>query len=182
MQVEEARLKTWWYLILALGPNRRALFTQVRVPLPFPLLPFLWDKGCPVIQDGLWLFHCTNYIGTIFLSCPGLTPPSITQVCIPFLLLCLGLDPKLDTSQLASLIAESGVAIDVQSPSKSRSNSGGVSAKGRLFAMVISANMSQFPVSTPTLRMLLTGCHAIMQFTGNQESVEGSLIQLGECR
>jgi len=81
VSVEEACIKTWWHLILTLGPSRYAYFNQVGV--------VLGPGGSRIVCD--WLCVVCNL-----------------QVCIPFLMLCLGLDPKSDLSQLPSLFEESG--------------------------------------------------------------------------
>ena len=92
-------------------------------------------------------------------------------------MLCLGLDPKSDLSQLSSIITEArpnSVLSSNESPDGAPALTNGVAA--------ISSKGSGHPaVTTPTLSILLTGCHAILQFVGSKESIPGSLIQSGTC-
>ena len=120
----------------------------------------------------------------------------ILQVCIPFLMLCMGLDPKLDIGQLSSVIggcgigssplprepAKEGALQDAQLSSGQVNGDSGRGGGGRVLSALLSGSGSgQLSGATPTLKMLMTGCQAIMLFTGNNsETLPDSLIQSGK--
>lgn len=93
-------------------------------------------------------------------------------------MLCLGLDPKSDLSQLSSIITEArpnSILSSDESTEDTPAQTNGIATKP-----AISSKGSGHPaVTTPTLSILLTGCHAILQFVGSNESIPGSLIQSG---
>lgn len=101
-------------------------------------------------------------------------------------MLCLGLDPKSDLTQISSILAESecnfGPPESDQDSNHTAGQANGVSVKPRLLMAIISASKGsgQYPMTTPTLTMVLTGCHAILQFVGNREVIPGSLILSGD--
>jgi hypothetical protein len=156
-QVELARLQTWWHLIGKLGASKEALFHQV---------------------------------------------------CIPFLLFCLGVDPKLDLSALPSILAD--VASRNHTPAtpngtphlnqvtqnkenvptsgrptgqeKTPSGQGlGSLRAGRLLALLSTSLSSsgkksdRYP-NTPKFSVVLSGCHALLQFLGFEGKLQGSLL------
>lgn len=122
-------------------------------------------------------------------------------------MLCVGLDPKSDINQISSFIAENGTnlgsLLDSYSTPQSNPNStlpsprnglaedsvhssartNGNAAKPKLLDAVINAmkGEGQLVVTTPTLAMFVTGCHAILQFTGSKMVVPDSLVESGEC-
>ena len=134
-----------------------------------------------------------------------------TQVCIPFLLFCLGVDPKLDLSALPSILAE--VASKNHSSStpngtphlnqvsqnkenlptsgrptgqeKALSGQGlGSLRAGRLLTLLNSSQSSSGKKSdrystTPHVSVVLSGCHALLQFLGFGGKLQGSLLDAG---
>lgn len=119
-------------------------------------------------------------------------------------MLCLGLDPKSDLTQLSLILAESvsssvprvchpvqdttytsgqanGVAVQDTALTSGQAN--GVASRPRLLAAMLSSmgGSGQPPVATPTLTMVLTGCDAMLQLIGSEEeAIAGSLIQSGD--
>ena len=153
------------------------------------------------------------------------------QVCIPFLFFCLGVDPKLDTTRLPTILADLGsrppasAAPLPPSPlqhkpapdergslgSLGKENVPKVSqdgathlgssvgqdklsetqdASGLRAGRVLSLLATPFAMgnkrradryqSTPKLSLVLSGCHAVLQFLGETDSIQGSLLETGE--
>lgn len=118
---------------------------------------------------------------------------------------CLDLDPKSDINPLSSLISEKGINCMFRFGSRSTPKSDSCStptlkhsapaqtlqdalqctpgqSTGLLAAISPPGTTIGNPyyLATPTLPMLLTGCHAILQFTGNKEQIPESLIESGD--
>ena len=131
-------------------------------------------------------------------SCSGFI---LTQVCIPFLLFCLGVDPKLDLSKLPTILADVGSATPTKmirvtqnkenvptsdcptGQAKSLSGQGHDSSHtGQLLALLSSLSTSPSGKksnryqSTPGLSLVISGCHAVLQFLGCDEKLCGSLL------
>ena len=150
-------------------------------------------------------------------------------------MLCLGLDPKSDISQLSAQISHlyssnpdstplsrnesvttpishshtlklavtptpsSSVKSNTSTPNVSQNKS--LSASGRrghfrIGSLVTLLNSPRTPrpfqdegkkksrehyLKPPTVAMVITGCHALLQFTGGRDEMEHSLIETGTC-
>lgn len=172
----------------------------MKPPLPIGILLnlFPWEK----LQGGkeLWSpvmalalisrYSAGNWSGATAQSNELFTHD--VQVCIPFLMLCIGLDPKSDISLLSSIIAEHGINSrgSKEGDQDTRLSAGQVNGtsgqSGRLLAALFTGSggggSGHLSGTTPSLKMLLTGCHAIMQFTSSDpDPVPSSLIQTGEA-
>ena len=150
------------------------------------------------------------------------------QVCIPFLLFCLGVDPKLDTTRLSTILAdlgsrptasatplppspthhkptpdERGLLGKENVPKISQDGATHLGASsgqdkvlenqdvlglraGRVLSLLVTPlatgnkRRADRYQSTPKLSLVLSGCHAVLQFLGETESIQGSLLDTGE--
>ena len=153
------------------------------------------------------------------------------QACIPFLMFCLGLDPKSDLSQLSSVLSDLNSHKPISSTytlnqpnshttpvSHSRTNStpveestskesgvlpspqdrlespvaghNSLSKAGSLFSLITSPRTPAYTPgskkrgsdryqSVPSLPVVVSGCHAMLQFLGGKGAISQSLLKEG---
>ena len=150
----------------------------------------------------------------------------VFQVCVPFLLFCLGMDPKLDMSKLSTVLADLGsrpAGAVTSAPATLSSHGtaedrvslgkenvprtpqdhaplsghpagqektpsgldGPAASAGKVLSLLASPSPSPSKKksdryqSTPKLALVLSGCHAVLQFLGKKEVIQGSLLETG---
>ena len=111
----------------------------------------------------------------------------VLQVCLPFLLFCLGIDPKTDVATLVSQVVQDfSASPQTTSPVQTKGDACGCLTPHQLFILLSNPatlqckilDTSSGPYSIiPSQTLLSTGCHAFLQLIGTGLYFEKSLVK-----
>ena len=135
----------------------------------------------------LYLYICMYQFDLQHIVCPVF---HFLQVCFPFLLFCLGIDPKTDISSLLLQV------IQDLNPQTKTLQSKGAPSRGpltphQLFLLLSSSVPVEYKIldtptspypSVPSQVLLSTGCHAFLQLIGTGLYLEKSLVNTSKFK